>query len=67
MIILKVVWKAVKWVGVAVGVGGFASGFISPEVSAIIAGAAYVVADVIYFIGDYLDDNLVNKSFEPHK
>jgi len=56
--------KVLKWIGVAVGTGGFAAGFIDPQTAMIIGGASYVLFDAVYFILDYLDDKKINKSIE---
>lgn len=65
--VLKVLCNLTKWAGVAVGAGGFASGWIGPELAAVIAGASYVLGNVFLFVGDYLDDKKINQSFDPSK
>jgi hypothetical protein len=70
--VLRIIYKVIKWVGVAVGAGGFAAGLINPETAALIAGGSYVLTDILYFVADYLDDKKLNKSvdketLEPNK
>lgn len=65
MSILKITFRVIKWVGVACGAGGFATGLMSPETAALLAGGSYVLGDVVYTIGDYLDDKKLNKSWDP--
>lgn len=60
---LKIAGKLAKIVGGAVGLGGFLSGFLSPELSATIYAGSMVVGNIIQFGGDLADDGKINNSF----
>lgn len=60
---LKIGGKLLKIIGGAVGVGGFLSGFVSPELAAIIYGSCMVLGNAIQLAGDIMDDGKVNNSF----
>jgi hypothetical protein len=61
--VLRVVGRVVKMAGTAVGVGGWALSFLSPEVAGIIAGVSFFLGDGIVLSGDIIDDGKLNNSF----